>query len=291
MNVPSGRPGLVGKHPIAAPSWVISDTLAANCRFLDGKIHEVGLLFFETASCLAYTEADLPRDLASLDLAWHVHLPLDLPWDTPERVADACLSLMDSVAYLGVQRAVLHPPQAGITIRSLRACDSDAGIGGGQTASFGQEDSEEAGRALEIFAHRWQAAGRLMADCLLENVHGADLVDIWPAVCNLGYSVCLDTGHVISYRQYGLLELPGLRERVRMVHVNAPGPRGKHMPLTSLTPEGYGTVARMLQLAPDDAVIMMEIFEWAGIAASLPLVTDMLGREGRRDDSVGSGWR
>ncbi|UZP66948.1 sugar phosphate isomerase/epimerase [Desulfovibrio mangrovi] len=241
---------------IAAPSWVIRDSLAANCRFLEGKVDEVGLLFFETKACLEYLDTDLPGNLAKLELDWHVHLPLDLDWNDPHTATGICLALMEKIAYLGVRRAVLHPPRQGVDFSG---------------------NASGAMRALEIFAAGWEQAGFAIRDCMLENVSGADLTDIWHVVREAGYSVCLDTGHMLSYRQYGLLELPDLQGRVRMVHLNAPGPDGRHLPLTALTPEEQALVARMLQTADDDAVLMMEIFDWTGIADSMPLLDAMLG--------------
>jgi len=255
MTMHSGTPE-EAQRTIAAPSWVIRDSLAANCRFLEGKVDETGLIFFEKDSCLNYTHADLPDDLADLAMTWHVHLPLDLDWNDARGTAAACLALMEKIAYLGVRRAVLHPPQPGMTFSGT---------------------AKEAMQALEIFAASWQHAGFSTRDCMLENVLGADLTDIWPLVCDAGYSVCLDTGHMLSYRQYRLLELCDLEGRVRMVHLNAPGPGGRHLPLTALTPGQQSDVARMLQVADRDAVFMMEIFDWNGIAESLPLLDAMLG--------------
>ena len=64
---------------LAVPSWVMAGGIADNARFVAGQAAEVGLCFFETQACLAYEPADLPPELAALPLAWHVHLPVDLP--------------------------------------------------------------------------------------------------------------------------------------------------------------------------------------------------------------------
>lgn len=300
-GIKSGFPAL-RERTIAAPSWVVPDTLAANCRFLAGRVDEVGLLFFETKACLAYTRQDLPPDLAGLPLAWHVHLPLDLPWHDPEETARVCLALMDKAAFLGARRAVLHPPQPHRMPQPCRApqdtaggngerateCAGDAGNGrpcsGGMCNGTGAAEAESAaafaarsGRALEIFARLWRGAGRDTRDCLLENVRGADLTDVWPVIEAQGYGVCLDTGHVLSYGQHGLLRMPGLRERLRMVHLNAPcAGAGKHLPLTKLSGERFEAVAAMLRLADPEAVLMMELFDWAGVAASIPVAEQML---------------
>ena len=72
---------------LAAPSFVLPGTVAANARFLAHKVDEVALCFFEARACLAYGPEDLPPDLADLPLRWHVHLPVDQPW--PARAAGA----------------------------------------------------------------------------------------------------------------------------------------------------------------------------------------------------------
>ncbi|GFM37750.1 cobamide remodeling phosphodiesterase CbiR [Desulfovibrio psychrotolerans] len=330
-GIKNGFP-VLRERTIAAPSWVVPDTLAANCRFLAGRVDEVGLLFFETKACLAYTRQDLPPDLAGLPLAWHVHLPLDLPWHDPEETARVCLALMDKVAFLGARRAVLHPPQpcrmsqeaaggnSGGRAEFSGSAEAGKACAGGMcsdTVAAGEESAAafaaRSGRALEIFARLWRGTGRDTRDCLLENVRGADLTDVWPVIEAQDYGVCLDTGHVLSYGQHGLLGMPGLRERLRMVHLNAPGVvnqggasssagqasqagpagaasqagqddrgskavagTGKHLPLTALSDGWFEAVAAMLRLADPEAVLMMELFDWAGVAASIPVAEQML---------------
>ena len=113
MSVTAGshwQKKLPGGRILAAPSWLVPGTVADNCRFLAGRVDEVGLLFFETDACLAYSTKELPENLAELPLSWHVHLPVDLPWQEPETCADICLQLLRKVAFLRPNRAVLHPP-------------------------------------------------------------------------------------------------------------------------------------------------------------------------------------
>src|SRR5574344_135891 len=96
---------------IAVPSCVIPAHIPENAAFLTGKVREVGLCFFESASCLAYGPDVLPAALAELPLPWHVHLPLDLPWqDGGLRAAETACRLLEKIAYLSPCGAVLHPP-------------------------------------------------------------------------------------------------------------------------------------------------------------------------------------
>lgn len=99
---------------LAAPSWVIPGTVADNCHFLSGKVDEVALLFFETESCLAYSEHDLPAVLNETGLSFHIHHPLDLPWHKGgTRVAEIVLALSEKASHLNPVAHVVHPPPAG----------------------------------------------------------------------------------------------------------------------------------------------------------------------------------
>ena len=79
-------------------------------------MREVGIVLFETAGSLAYTEADLPPDLAGLPLTYHVHLPLDLPWQDGPNGAQATWDIVRRLVaitdYLSPNAYVLHPPPA-----------------------------------------------------------------------------------------------------------------------------------------------------------------------------------
>lgn len=247
---------LLRQRVVAAPSWVMAGTIAENSTFLCGKVDEIGLCFFEMDSCLRYGAEDLPPDLSALNLSWHVHLPLDLPWGNINRCVDSALALMEKVTYLGASRAVLHPP------------DSEKVTG-------------SSADALAQFVEGWRAAGRRPEDLLLENIRNGDLTDVWSVITEYGCNVCLDMGHMIAYRQYHTLSLPKLCERVKMVHCNAPAYTSeRHLPLTALNPKERDNVLTMLRHVPDDAVIMMELFTWNDIVISLPVLEEWLSARG-----------
>lgn len=230
---------------LAAPSFVLPGTVAENARFLAGRVEEVALCCFETAACLAYTAADLPPELARLPLRWHLHLPVDLPWEAGgHAAADAALAVLDRVAYLGPHLAVLHPP---------------AGARGPETAA----------RLLAAFAARWRRSGA--PQLLLENIRGCELAGLGAAFLDRhGLGVCLDVGHLLGYAQTSLLasELP---ERARLVHWSAPGDRpghDRHLPLDAFTREQRAVALTLLRRFSPEAVHLPEVFDWAGVAAS-----------------------
>ena len=228
----------------AAPSFVLPGTVAENARFLAGRVEEVALCCFETAGCLAYTEADLPPELAALPLSWHLHLPVDLPWEAGgEAAAGAALAVFGRVAYLSPQLAVLHPP-AGMSPDAARG-------------------------ALTVFARRWRA--HAAPPLLLENISGCQLTELGPDFLEgEGLGVCLDVGHLLGYAQAELLA-SGLPERARLVHWSAPGPRpggDRHLPLPAFTAAQRAVARDLLRRISPVAVHLLEVFDWAGVEAS-----------------------
>lgn len=221
-------------YKVAAPSWVIPGTVAENCRFLDGRVDEVALLFFETKSCLAYTVEDLPHDLNGLGLSFHIHHPLDLPWDEGgERVAQVVLALNEKAAHLSPQAHVVHPPAAG----------------------------KEAGQLLRDFATAVSAGGIAVETVLFENIKENSLLGLVETIRQCGMKICLDLGHILAYAQHGLLREEQLFGLVRMVHLNAPGKDGRHLGLDQLDRHGFETIDVLLSLIDKDGVVTIEVFE------------------------------
>lgn len=251
---------LPGKRKLAAPSWVFPGTIWENCVFLEDKVDEIALLLMETTSCLDYGRHDLPPELADLDVSWHAHLPLDLPWNAGgEAVAGVCLTLMDMIEFLGADRAVLHPPRA----------------------------EEEAAGLLDSFAAAWRKAGRSCRELLLENIRENDLSGLGPCIAENAFGVCLDLGHMLAYGQSELIAMVrGERLPVwpkdappRMGHLNAPGSglpgeagAGAHLPLGTLNDAGLALGAGLCSILAGDAVIVAEFFDWRYVEESLPIL-------------------
>lgn len=258
-------------HPIAVPSWVMAGTIAENAHFIARqcrdmqssqviRLMEIGLCFFETASCLAYTDEDLPASLADLPLSWHVHLPSDLPWhEGGAAVARIAVSLMGKVAFLGTRRAVLHPP--------VGYADGGAAL----LRDF---------MAVWCGAESRGGACRVASDIHLENICGHDVVALWPTIEELGCKLCVDTGHLFAYGQSVLkallLEDETALHAVGMVHLCATNPSGGHASLTALSPSEQAYVAELCRAVPQNTVLMLELFKWAQIEESLPLLCSWL---------------
>lgn len=235
---------------LAAPSWVFPGSIAENCVFLADRVDEVGLLFMESAPALGYGPDDLPPSLAKLPLRWHVHLPCDLDWRRPEEAAEICLTLMAKADFLGVRRAVLHPPAPG---------DRDDGAFTAQ---------------LESFVRRWRRYGRESRDLLLENLPGQDSAELLAAADALDASLCLDLAHyLLSGGTAGSLPA-GLGRRLRLLHLCAPTPDGlgHHRPLADLDEAGRAAGAALCRAAGPETVFMLELFKWNYLVDSLPVL-------------------
>ncbi len=214
---------------VAAPSFVIPAGAAENSRFLADFFPEICLLFFETEACLKYDDHDLPPDLSDLPVSWHIHLPLDLPWEQGLDVAwDKISRLVNKTAYLSPRVHVLHPP----TVPGM----------------------------LEPLARKFRQAGIDPSDILLENVEETDLTAMWDQARLSGYSTCLDLGHILAYDQHSILDLPGLWDTVRMLHVYAPKNGGRHTSLANLDKNGQEVLRNMLRKFHGDTVTL-EIFD------------------------------
>lgn len=235
---------------IAAPSCVLPGTVAENARFLSGKVREVGLCLYETKPCLAYGVEDVPASLASLPLAWHAHLPVDLPWEAGGGAAAAmALAVMGKTAFLGVRLAVLHPPR-----------ETPAG---------------DRAELLRGFAAVWR--GQSSVPVLLENIETCSLTEA--AQAGEFFGLCLDVGHMLAFGQEEALGRPDVLARVRLVHWSAPGAGDQHLPLTALTPPQRRTAERAARRIPPDARHMVEVFHWAGVEASMPVLNGLLERQ------------
>ena len=235
----AARHGVRFPFTVAAPSFVIPAGAAENARFLAGLVPEIGLLLFESEACLAYTERDLPPDLADLPVAWHAHLPLDLPWERGlDTVWDVIDRLLNKIACLRPRAFVLHPP-------------ARAGL-------------------LAPLADRLRDRGTDPADVLLENVEEADLCAIWDEARQSGYSTCLDLGHILAYGQHAVLDLPGLAPTVRMAHVYAPD-GARHTGLHRLGPEGRDLL-RYILATFSPRTVTVEVFEEQQFFQSIELL-------------------
>jgi hypothetical protein len=203
-------------------------------------VDEVAVTLFETRSCLAYTEEDLPRDMAALDLSYHLHLPLDLPWDDPARAASLAARLVEMTAFVHPRSFVLHPPTSP--------------------------------EALDLFFQAWDQLGLRVDTLVLENIQGNDLQAIRPVIEESDCGLCLDLGHLLLYGQEELLNQEVLLERLQMLHVYAALPgNSRHGPLSGLSSKGQEMLRDLLRALPPGGVVVLEVFSSGDLITSLDI--------------------
>ena len=271
MSAPSFS--FLGQAVIAAPSFVWPAHIAENCRRLAPLVDEVGLLFLESDACLAYTEQDLPGFLAQTGLRFHVHLPLDLPWNSgPEKVWEIVAGLRSKAAFLRPGAFVLHPPpmRNGPTgDRRWNPHDCPPLKNG---VVFSHTDD-----CLRLFVQFWEEAGARPEELLLENTRENDLIALQPLIQSRNLGICLDLGHLLAYGQRTHL-LPEIWPRVKMVHLSAPGPQGQHRSLRELDESGRSLLREILNRLKPGCILMIEVFDPDGFKESLHMLKTMTSR-------------
>jgi hypothetical protein len=243
----------------AAPSCLLPGTVMENIYFLNGRVDEVALCFFEYRTCLDYTETDVPPELAGLSLSFHVHLPFDLPWParsgvqyTASETADIALAVCRKAATFAPGLAVLHPPQGSPALKR---------------------------QLLRQFAQAWQRASDI--PLLLENVFCCDLVELGDDFLrDHGLGLCLDVAHLLIYDQSRLLT-SDLPETTGLVHWSAPGEQDEHLPLTKLSSAQYATATELMARFVNNPVHLAEVFHWPGVEASLSVLKRLVAAETR----------
>jgi sugar phosphate isomerase/epimerase len=229
---------------LAAPSFVYPDTVAGNCFRLCPSYPEIALLFFQGQACLDYDESDLPRSLADLPLRYHVHMPLDLPWESGgDAAARMIRDLVRKAAFLAPHAYVVHAPPHDAT-------------------------PDGPGRLARAF----REAGVPPHRVLLENLREFDPGEFVTEIKRHNFSICLDLGHMLAYCQEHLLDEPDIVRRTRMLHLNAPDTQrhsGKHLGLDTLDGHGRSLLRRMLELLPHGRTVVLELFDPSALETSL----------------------
>ena len=144
-------------------------------------------------------------------------------------------------------------------------------------------------RAWKNFVTYWQDSGRSAQDILLENQPGDEPQVLLNLAESQDAGLCLDVSHWLLTHGPEILPEQDFLRRVALVHVNAPGPeKTGHAALTELSVAEQAWVAEVLRAifacrAGDaeggcqrNTLIMLEIFSWNKIAASLPLLQTWL---------------
>jgi len=232
---------------IAAPSFVWPTTVRENCYQLQDLVQEVGIILFETQACLKYTENDLSLDLASLDLSYHIHLPLDLPWSFGVPIVmEAVKKLVDKTAYLSPRGYVLHPPP--------------------QREQF------------LSFCQIWQDLGLSPKQLFLENIEGNDLYYLWPDLLETECKVCLDLGHILAFSQEHIMSYRHLWDKITMLHIYGDLYGHRHSSLSLLSEQGKSLLNSALTSIQQETVIVLEVFTPKDLQESLDIFSTWISK-------------
>lgn len=214
---------------LAAPSWVWPGSVAENTLRLVPGFSEISLILFESEPTPPYDPADFPAELTGRGATFHLHLPLDLPWQRGPHAVSAVLDrVYGATRALNPWASVLHAPP----------------------------DERGLAAAAELF----KARGLRPRQILVENTEDFDLCKFWCDVKFFDLGTCLDLGHLLAYGQERTMDLPGLWKRVRMLHLCAPGEGGRHESLARLDRAGRELLRRMLTSLAPGSVIVLELF-------------------------------
>lgn len=226
----------------AVPSWVIPGTIAQNAFFLQNRAKEIGLCFFEWKACLNYDDRDLPEWLGALPCHWHVHMPLDLPWNEgAETVAEICERLTAKIINLRPRFMVLHPPRlfALTLLKNFSTCFRNV----------------------------------TEAEILIENISNSTAE--WANeefLSKYGFGFCLDLAHALLNPKPVYFNMAS---SARLAHWSAPGINDAHRPLTELEERQKTLLKELCQRFSPKVTHMLEIFSWPEIEASLPIMTSL----------------
>ncbi|MFN2267678.1 MAG: cobamide remodeling phosphodiesterase CbiR, partial [Desulfonatronovibrio sp.] len=214
---------------IAGPSCVYPGGIWENALLLKDKVSEIGLTFFQSQACLEYTDKELPRDLAGLNLKYHVHLPLDYDWDMGVRHNfDITRRLIEKVRFLSPDKFVLHPP--------------------------------DRARLLEDFAHLWIKEGLPIETLLVENIRTCDFSGLWEIIEDSGVGICLDIGHIMAYDQHSILTHGFIWNRISLIHVYGREDHTGHVKLPLISDEGKATLHLIMNRIQDKTSVLVEVF-------------------------------
>ena len=252
-------PFLKGRYflSICAPSFLYRAGWADNVERLAAFVDEVELLFFESrGSCSLPAPEEISLVAAHavpMGLKLNVHLPLDIDLasaDPAERaLAHETLGrALALAAPLDVSTFVLHVPRAA---------------------------------AEDIPAWRARVAASL---ALLPAPHSRfavetlewDLRDVKDVLADLGFSVCIDIGHLLLAGREIASFFEAFRGSVTMVHLHGVQGGRDHQPLSVLDPGTRARIGAILKEEEYRGSLSLEVFSAEYFLASLPALEEML---------------
>jgi sugar phosphate isomerase/epimerase len=253
---------LKGRFPFSfgVPSYIIPADIATNVRWLRGLVDEIELILFESetlSNMPTPAEVDLFRDLAvGADLRYNVHLPLDIDIASPDaQVRRRSLETVERIMDLTLPLA-----PTGFILHVLRETAD---------AALWRDTVRESLAALR--APRSQFAVETLS---------WDLREIDDILLELGFSVCVDIGHLLL-RGDGVPDIfHRFSDRISMIHIHGVQGGKDHLSLDRLGAGERAMIARTVREAGYTRGVSLEVFSRDDFTRSIGVVEQMFGPEG-----------
>jgi len=255
---------------IGTSSYIITEDILPNVRFLAGKVRDVELVLFELddgTSNLPGPELieELNRLALANDMSYTVHLPLDLRLGADG--GEQHVSLFKAHRVIEATRA-LHP---WAYVLHLDGKEVQQGAAAEDLARW----QDRSARALELVAG-WAGSPSLLA---VENLEGYPVNFLDAVLARVPVSRCVDVGHLWCDGHAPLPFLAQALPRTRVIHIHGIDGRD-HKSLAHVPPEQLDLVLRFLLEKRYSGVLTLEIFSEEDFNSSLHAMADSLARIG-----------
>ena len=245
---------------LGTTSYIIPDHILPNLHYLQDKVDDVELILFESGEQSSIPDASQVRLMQSLakdsGLSYTVHLPLDLyPGARDEALRRTCtetwkriVGLMQPVDPVGWVVHLNDPPR-----------DED----------FLPAWQEQCRKSLEELSREVEP-GLL---CIENLDYDHEL--IWPWVLEMGFSLCMDLGHL----QVRGEDLPACLDRwldhVRIIHLHALNSEGRdHTGLQHMDRDLLAWLLSSFDSKTRPLVVTLEIFSSKHFQGSLKAIQE-----------------
>lgn len=240
---------------LSCPSFIYPAGYVENVSALGAYVDEIELLLFESApDSLPSTEEIryLKRLAADLNLTFNIHLPVDVSLaaeDETEREQAICgiLRAIDCSRPLSPTSFTLHLP-----------CTAEGRDPSGRTRWLS---------CLENNTRRllWQSG--LPASVFAVETLNYPFFWLDDLIRRMGFSVCLDTGHLMVAGEDCRAFFRRYRERIAILHIHGVAAGRDHLALDRLNRDQRRVIGEIISGFPK--TISLEVFSESDLAASL----------------------
>jgi sugar phosphate isomerase/epimerase len=224
---------------------------------LAGLVDEVELLFLESdEKCGLPPVAEISEISAYAKpsgLKLDVHLPLDIDvaaadGDVRGRAHATIHRVLELSAPLAAETFILHVPR--------RAADDQAAWRTRVEETLSALPAPHAQFAVETLDY--------------------DLREIADILRQLGFSACIDIGHLLAGGREVAPVFAAFRGSISMIHLHGVHGQKDHLPLTALDRRSLADIGSILREERYNRSLSLEVFSLEGYVASLPALEEMM---------------